>query len=55
MKEEPEAVRKVRYIDFDGGRDYRSWLTKNFPSKSDQPPVADEAEDTPDANTGTSR
>ena len=55
MKEQPETERKVRYIDFDGGKDYRSWLTKNFPSKYDQPPAANETEDTPDAKTGTSR
>jgi hypothetical protein len=48
MEKKPETKRKVRYIDFDGGRDYRAWLTENFPSKSDPPPTPKAAEDTPD-------
>ena len=56
MEKKPDTKRKVRYIDFDGGRDYRAWLTekfpskmdKKFPSKMDQPPAPNEVEDTPD-------
>jgi hypothetical protein len=48
MEKKPDTKRKVRYIDFDGGRDYRAWLTEKFPSKMDQPPAPNEVEDTPD-------
>jgi DNA primase catalytic subunit len=36
MDKKKTTKRTVRYIDFDGGRDYRSWLTENFPSKTDK-------------------
>ena len=36
MDKKKTTKRTVRYIDFDGGRDYRAWLTENFPSKTDK-------------------
>ena len=33
--EKKKTKKAVRFIDFDGGRDYRAWLVENFPSKMD--------------------
>jgi len=49
MDKKKTTKRTVRYIDFDGGRDYRSWLTENFPSKMDSKFPTSPAKENPDS------